>query len=102
MLHNFAPLWDEALESLLVEAVLVQENGLQVSDLEELSLANAIRIGDILETLFLMTIYGQWIYVNTEGHQEMLDQGAMDSLFAKGRISVDDLGHLTGAWRPKS
>jgi len=101
MLHDFAPLWDEALEGLLVEAAQENESGLQVSDLKEISLENAIRIGDILETLFLMSIYGQWIYLDAVGEQEELDQKMMDDLFANGRVSADDLGHLDGAWKPK-
>jgi len=101
MLHNFAPLWDEALESLLVEAVLEKEQGLQVSDLNDISLENAIRVGDILETLFLMSIYGQWLYFNEDGEQVVLEQKVMDDLFAQGRVGLEDLAHLTGVWKPK-
>ncbi len=72
-----------------------------MADLEALALENAIRIGDIMETLFLMSIYGHWQYSGEDGAVQVLDQSVMDKLFANGRVSSEDLADFSGGWAPR-
>lgn len=94
------PLWDEGISSFLLGEYEKQQAALTIDALQLLANEHAIRIGDLLETLFLMSIYGEWKYTDTEGNEEKLDEKALDDLYAKGRLSPEDLTAFEGVWSP--
>lgn len=94
------PLWDEGISSYLQGEYQKNQAPLTIDDLQGYANEQAVRVGDILETLFLMAIYGQWAYTDTEGQERELDEAALDSLYAKGRLSPDDLAAFDGVWTP--
>lgn len=96
-----APLWDEGISSFLYGEHDKRQRPLTIEDLQSFTIEQAVRIGDILETLFLMAIYGEWEYTDAAGVEQKLDEGALDDLYARGRLSRDDLAAFNGVWQPK-
>ena len=94
------PLWDEGISSFLLGEYQARQAPLTIEDLQGFAIAQATRVGDILETLFLMAIYGEWRYTDAEGNELKLDQGALDELYAKGRLGAEDLQAFPGVWSP--
>jgi hypothetical protein len=96
------PLWDEGISSFLYGEFEKTQQPLQSSDIQQFAKAQAVRVGDILETLFLMAIYGEWQYTDSEGNEKLLDENMLNALYAKGRISAEDLDEFDGLWSPKA
>lgn len=94
------PLWDEGISSLLYGEFERSQKPLSMADLRSYANEHAVRIGDIIETLFLMGIYGAWQYVNEEGVEQKLDEDALNGLYAKGRLTDEDLEAFPGLWQP--
>lgn len=99
-LNSLAPLWDEAIQGMLAEEFNTKQRPLDIVDLQTLAVDHATRIGDIMETLFLMAVYGDWIYTSEEGETQAIDQSALDELYARGRLGADDLKTFDGVWQP--
>ncbi len=97
---NPEPIWDEGISSLLYGEYERMQVPLTIEDLRGFANEHAIRVGDILETLFLMAIYGEWQYTDAKGNHQVLDEGALDELYAKGRITDNDLDAFQGLWQP--
>lgn len=95
-----APLWDEGISLFLCGEYDKRQEPFSMDDLRGFANENAIRIGDILETLFLMSIYGEWKFTNTEGVEQELSEDALNELYAKGRLSDEDLAAFDGLWQP--
>lgn len=95
-----APLWDEGISLFLNGEHDKRQEPFSMEDLRGFANENAIRIGDILETLFLMSIYGEWKFTNTDGVEQELDEDALNELYAKGRLSDEDLKAFDGLWQP--
>jgi len=95
------PLWDEGLSSFLLGEYEQRKEPLTIENLQGFANAQAVRVGDILETLFLMALYGEWRYTDAEGNSLKLDEEALNSLYAKGRLGPDDLADFDGVWSPK-
>jgi len=98
--QQLEPLWDEGISSLLNGEFERAQKPLAMADLRAYSLEHAVRIGDILETLFLMGIYGVWKYTNEEGVEQKLDEDALNALLSKGRLNDEDLKAFSGFWQP--
>lgn len=97
------PLWDEGISSYLVGEYEKQKKPLTSADLQNIANEWAVRVGDLLETLFLMSISGVWQYYDAEdGSSIELDEVALDELYAKGRVSADDMKEFSGVWSPVS
>mgnify|MGYP000149910452 CR=1 FL=1 len=96
-----APLWDEGISSFLYGEYVKRDCALTLDDLLAYSSEHAVRIGDILETLFLMAIYGSWRYTDATGAEQALDEDALNALYAKGRLGREDLAPFSGSWQPK-
>jgi hypothetical protein len=96
------PLWDEGISSFLKGEYDKRQVPLTMEDLQGFALDQAVRVGDLLETLFLMAIYGVWDYTNAEGVALKLDEAALDELYAKGRLTPEDLAAFSGVWAPSS
>ena len=94
------PLWDEGISSFLLGEYEKRQASLTIDDLQALAIEHAVRIGDLLETLFLMAIYGAWRYTDADGNEEKLDEVALDDLYAKGRLGPEDLKAFDGRWEP--
>ena len=94
------PLWDEGLSSFLYGEYEKRKTPLNLDDLRAFANENAVRIGDLLETLFLMSIYGEWKYTNTDGEDQMLDEDALNELYARGRLTDKDQAAFSGVWQP--
>jgi len=98
--QQLEPLWDEGISSMLYGEYERTERPLTMQDLRGYANEHAIRIGDILETLFLMGIYGAWKYTDNEGAEQKLDEDALNALYAKGRLDDADLEAFPGRWQP--
>ncbi len=102
MQYNISPepLWDEGLSSFLLGEYQKRQSPLTIDELQAFANEQAVRIGDILETLFLMALYGEWRYTAADGKDLKLDEEALNSLYAKGRLGPDDLVDFNGVWSP--
>lgn len=100
MLTEQTPLWDEAISNMLVEEQQILDAPLNLEKLQELAVSHAIRLGDIIETLFLMAIYGDWRFLDAEGKSKELDEQALQSMYAKGRIDKENADAFEGDWIP--
>lgn len=94
------PKWDVALASLVNDEFRKNHRPLTLEDFHHLAKQHAIRLDDIMETLFLLAINGEWIYTDSAGQVQPLDQETLDGLYVKGRLSDRDLGAFNGSWRP--
>jgi hypothetical protein len=94
------PLWDEGISSYLFGEYTKSHTPLTMQDLEACAVDQAVRVGDLLETLFIMAIYGEWTYLSADGIAEILDENALDDFYAKGRLSKEDLAVFGGVWAP--
>ena len=74
------PLWDEGISSFLLGEYAKRKAPLSMEDLESFAGDQAVRVGDMLETLFIMAIYGEWTYANADGTAERLNENALDDL----------------------
>jgi len=104
MQHSLAtdPMWDEGIASFLYGEHEKRRAPLSVQDLQQLAIDQAVRVGDMLETLFLMAIYGEWNYTDAAGKPLPLDESALNDLYAKGRLGPSDLREFPGLWSPAS
>ncbi len=96
------PLWDEGISSYLRGEYDKRQVPLTIDDLQSFAVDQAVRVGDLLETLFLMAIYGEWVYTDAAGEPQKLDETALDELYAKGRLTPEDLQAFSGVWAPAS
>lgn len=94
------PLWDEGISSYIQGEYEKRQAPLTIEDLQGFANEQAVRVGDILETLFLMVIYGAWNYTGTDGEPRTLDEEALNDLYAKGRLRPEDLEVFDGLWSP--
>jgi len=95
-----APLWDEGISSFLHGEYEKCGKPLTLEQLQSYAAEHAVRVGDILETLFLMAIYGSWQYTDVDGVPQTLDEDALDALYAKGRLTAEDAAAFSGIWTP--
>lgn len=98
--QNSEPLWDEGISSFLAGEYEKKQAPLTAADLKRLAIEQAVRVGDLLETLHLLAIYGAWHYCDEQGNPEVLDEEALDEFYAKGRINADDMAAFSGVWIP--
>jgi len=97
---NPEPIWDEGISSYLYGEFERKQAPLSTEELRVSAIEQAVRIGDILETLFLMAIYGEWKYTDESGQEQTLDEDALNELYGKGRISEEELKAFPGFWSP--
>jgi len=94
------PLWDEGISSFLLGEYNKRKTPLSMEDLQTFATDQAVRVGDLLETLFIMAVYGEWTYTNADGVPERLNENALDDFYAKGRLSREDQEAFRGVWAP--
>ncbi len=94
------PKWDVALASLASETFRLKGQALDLEDFHRMAKQHAIRLDDIMETLFRLVIDGQWTYTDSNGQPQTLTQETLDKLYVKRRLSEEDLNVFDGGWRP--
>lgn len=94
------PKWDVALASMASEEYRKKAAPLTLDDFHALAKEHAIRLDDIMETMFLLAINGEWKYLDASGNEQPLDQETLDNLYVKRRLSEKDLSAFNGAWQP--
>ncbi len=94
------PKWDVALAALAGEEFRKKGAAMTLNDFRGLAKQHGIRLDDIMETMFLLAINGEWIYADSNGHTRPLDQETLDKLYVKRRLSEKDLQSFDGGWRP--
>ena len=94
------PRWDVALAALAGDEFRKRGEPLTLADFHQLARQHAIRLDDIMETMFLLVINGEWSYTDNKGHPQALTQETLDSLYVKRRLSEPDLQTFDGSWRP--
>ena len=98
--NDTPPKWDVALESLARDEYQKKTAPLTLDDFHNLASQHAIRLDDIMETMFLLAIHGEWVYTDKNGLPQSLDQETLDGLYVKRRLSEADLAAFNGNWRP--
>ncbi len=94
------PKWDVALASLARDTYAHKTAPLTLEDFRGLAREHAIRFDDIMETMFLLVIHGEWQYLDAAGHRQQLDQQTLDGLYVKRRLSEQDVAAFDGGWVP--
>ncbi len=92
------PKWDVALEALINEEFEKRKRPLTIKDLQGMALLHAIRFDDILDTLMIMCIEGDWRYQNAQGEMQSITQGDYDELFKSGRTTDEGVAGYNGRW----
>jgi hypothetical protein len=95
-----SPKWDVALAALATDEFHRKGAAMTLNDFRNLAERHAIRLDDIMETMFLLAINGEWIYLDSNGRDQPLDQAVLDNLYVKRRLSAQDLSAFDGSWRP--
>ncbi|MGD8617052.1 MAG: hypothetical protein PVI91_15545 [Gammaproteobacteria bacterium] len=94
------PKWDVALQGLALDAYQRKGAPLALEDFRRLANQHAIRFDDIMETMFLLVIHREWLYLNSAGRLERFDQRTLDNLYVKRRLSEKDVAAFDGGWKP--
>ncbi len=94
------PKWDVALSALADEEFRKKGSPLTMSDFRRLAKQYAIRLDDIMETMFLLAVNKAWVYTDATGREQVLDQGTLDSFYAKQRLTEEELNSFDGLWQP--
>ncbi len=96
------PKWDVALAALAGDEFRKRASPLTLNDFRSLAKEYAIRLDDIMETMFLLAINKEWVYTDRTGKEQVLDQDTLDALYVKRRLSEKDLANFDGIWQPAS
>jgi hypothetical protein len=94
------PRWDVAIASLANDQYRNEGRPLTLEDFRGLARKYAMRLDDIMETIFLLAINGEWEYSDTAGEKQSLDQKTLARLYVKRRLSEEDHNSFDGSWRP--
>ena len=90
------PKWDIALANLAREECEKLHRPLQLDDFTRLANDYAIRLDDIMVTMFELVIHQHWEY---DGPQTVT-RDTLNQLYVGGRLHAKDLEPFTGQWRP--
>lgn len=94
------PKWDVALANLAREEHRKKGAPLTLADFQRLARDYAIRLDDIMITMFELVIQGQWSYVDAGGATQAIVRKTLDDLYINGRLHFDDLKAFDGGWSP--
>jgi hypothetical protein len=94
------PKWDVALAAMARDTCKQKAAPLTLKDFHQLAAEHAIRLDDIMETMFQLVINGEWRYTDASGREQRLDQETLDKLYVKRRLSEKDLATFDGGWQP--
>jgi hypothetical protein len=96
------PKWDVAIASMAQDQFRKKKYPLTLDDFRSLAREHAMRLDDIMETMFLLAIHGEWEYSDASGEIQPLAQETLDGLYVKRRLSEEDLSSFDGNWKPAS
>lgn len=94
------PKWDVAIAALATDHCRIEGRPLTLDDFRSLARKYAMRLDDIMETIMLLAINGEWEYSDATGEKQPLDQKTLDGLYVKRRLSEEDLNSFDGSWQP--
>ncbi len=94
------PLWDVALEALLLESYQSANQPLRLDDLQQLATRHTIRLDDILDTLCRLSEQHVWVYYDTDGQATKPDRNMAKLLRANHRLNDVQLERFQGTWLP--
>ncbi len=94
------PKWDVALAALADDEFRKKAGPLTLDDFRNLAKEHAIRLDDIMETMFLLAINKAWVYADRDGKEQALEQDTLDALYVKRRLSEQELATFDGSWQP--
>ena len=94
------PKWDVAIAAMANDQYRKKNGPLTLDDFRNLAIEHAMRLDDIMETMFLLAIHQEWEYSDAVGEKQPLDQKTLDGLYIKRRLSEEDLSSFDGSWRP--
>ncbi|HEC12353.1 MAG TPA: hypothetical protein ENI80_03745 [Acidiferrobacteraceae bacterium] len=92
--------WDLALAGLAEEEHRKLGRTLKVEDFSRIAKENAMRLDDIMSTMFELCLRGHWFYQGTDGVNEQITRDMIDKLNQDGRLNELDLAAYSGGWRP--
>ena len=92
------PKWDVALEALLKEEHQKLGRPLYHRDFQRLAQHYAIRLDDIMVTLFELRIHGLWDYRENENRSQEITREVLENMTAGGRLKDEDLKNFSGGW----
>lgn len=92
------PLWDVALEAMLVDEYEQQGRVLTIDDFRHLADQYKIRFDDIMATVFELTLHGRWTYQRADGIPQVMRREEVERLYVNGRLNATDLSLLSGGW----
>ena len=93
--------WDVALEAMAQEEFRRQGRPLRLEDFQRLAHIHAMRLDDIMATLFELVIQGEWTYRDEQGQPREFGRETLDALYVKGRLREEDLRVFGGGWQPR-
>ena len=94
------PKWDVAIAALAKDQYRKKASSLTLDDFRSLAREHAMRLDDIMETMFLLAINREWEYSDASGDKQSLTQEILDSLYVKRRLSEEALSSFDGGGRP--
>jgi hypothetical protein len=94
------PKWDVAIAAMANDQYRKKNGPLTLDDFRNLAIEHAMRLDDIMETMFLLAINREWGYSDAYGEKQPLDQETLDGLYVKRRLSKEDLDSFDGSWQP--
>jgi len=94
------PKWDVAIAAMANDQYRKKNGPLTLDDFRNLAIEHAMRLDDIMETMFLLAINREWGYSDASGEKQPLDQETLDGLYVKRRLSKEDLDSFDGSWKP--
>ncbi len=100
MSDNEISKWDIALAGMAREEYHKTAAPLQLADFRRLAKEYAIRLDDIMVTMFELAIHGEWVYQDAQGVDQRFERETLDNLYVNGRLKDEDLAVFTGNWRP--
>ena len=92
--------WDVALAALAREECRLLGRALRLEDFQRLARSHAIRLDDLMVTLFELVIQGEWTYQDAEGQEQVFARETLDRLYVNRRLQEADLQAFTGSWQP--
>ena len=92
------PLWDVALEAMLVDEYEKYDRPLTIEDFRRLASEYKIRFDDIMATVFELTLHGRWTYLREDGVPRILLRDEVERFYVNGRLDAADLSTLGGGW----
>ncbi len=92
------PLWDVALEAMLVDEYEKHDRPLTIEDFRRLASEYKIRFDDIMATVFELTLHGRWTYLREDGVPRVFLRDEVERFYVNGRLDAADLSTLTGGW----